>query len=40
MCLLDQAEMDRCKALPATIEHLELATSAKFMETYIMNMNF
>ena len=40
MCLLDLAEMDRCKALPASIEHVELATSPKFMETYIMNMNF
>lgn len=40
MCLLDQGEMDRCKAMPASIEHLELATSPKFMETYIMNMNF
>lgn len=40
MCLLDQGEMDRCKALPASIEHVELATSPKFMETYIMNMNF
>lgn len=40
MCLLDQAEMDRCKALPASIEHVELATNPKFMETYIMSMNF
>ena len=40
LCLLDQAEMDRCEALPASIEHVELATNPKFMETYIMNMNF
>ena len=40
MCLLDQGEMDRCKALPASVEHVELATNPKFMETYIMNMNF
>ena len=40
LCLLDSAQLDRCQALPASIEHLELATSPRFMEEYIMNMNF
>lgn len=40
LCLLDAAQLDRCEALPASVEHLELATSPRFMEEYIMNMNF
>ncbi len=40
MCLLDQAHLDRAEVLPSFTEHLELATSPRFMEEYIMNMNF
>lgn len=40
LCLLNRAQIDRCRELPTHVEHLELATSATFMEEYIMNMNF
>ena len=40
MCLLDKAHLDRAAALPDKTEHLELATSPRFMEEYILNMNF
>ena len=40
LCLLNRAQIDRCRELPTRVEHLELATSATFMEEYIMNMNF
>lgn len=40
LCLLDSAHLDRCETLPARVEHIELAASPRFMEEYIMNMNF
>ena len=40
LCLLNRAQIDRCRKLPSHVEHIELATSATFMEEYIMNMNF
>ena len=38
--LLDRSHLERCRRLPEHVEHLELATSPRFMEEYIMNMNF
>ena len=38
--LLDRSHLERCRRLPEQVEHLELATSPRFMEEYIMNMNF
>lgn len=40
LCLLDSAHMDRCEPLAARVEHVELAASPRFMEEYILNMNF
>jgi len=40
LCLLDHQQLSRCRTLPQGVEHVELATSPKFMEEYIMNMNF
>ncbi len=40
LCLLDKGQLERCCKLPNLVEHLELATSPRFMDEYIMNMNF
>lgn len=38
--LLDQSHLERCRRLAERAEHVELATNPRFMEEYIMNMNF
>lgn len=38
--LLDWSHLERCRRLPMGVTHLELAASPRFMEEYIMNMNF
>ena len=40
MCLLDYDLMAECCRMAKKVSHLELAATPRFMEEYIMNMNF